>query len=311
MFEAELRNKLPELKAHEDYLTSCIFGALKYLPPNEALFPFLNRSFNYRLKTNLENYLKLQNMELTDFDKVQFHFWPRSPIYGEPDLVITIEGTSGSFLIPMEIKYFSGKHGEKEEDQLRRYYIALRTIKGRRTFNQEAIREFSGDLLAFIYLTQFEAEHEIEETLHVLDKEGIRDAQNKFFHLKWQELPRIMEPILLKEHEAYKKAIYSDIKELMTFKNLLPFTQFSELPVGLSPELLLQFPAFFESEDTKYKSFTHFSDLPKQLSPELLSHFPVFLCLQSTRDSTFFSGFPEIPETLKLEYKMNIYYGGS
>lgn len=250
-------------------------------------------------------------MELTHFDKVQFHFWPRSSIYGEPDLVITLEGASGSFMIPMEIKYFSEKQGEKEEDQLRKYYIALGTTEGRKTFNQEAIRQFSGDLLAFIYLTQFEAELEIEQTLDVLEAEGIRDAQNKFFHLRWQELPRIMELILLKEHEAYKKAIYTDIKELMIFKNLLPFTQFSELPAGLSPGLLLQFPAFFESENTRFKNFTHFSDLPDQLPPQLLSHVPVFLYLQGTKGSTFFGGFPEIPKNLILEYKKNIYYGGS
>jgi len=311
LFEVELASKLPELRAHEDYLTSCIFGALKYLPPHHGLYPFLNSSFNYRLNATLESYLKFRNIELTHFDKVQFHFWPRSSTYGEPDLVITLEGRLGSFLIPIEIKYFSGKHGEREEDQLMRYYIALETIEGRRTFNREAIRQFSGDLLAFIYLTQFEAELEIEQTLDVLESKGIRDAQNKFFHLRWQEISKIIEPVLLKEHDAYKKTIYTDIKELMAFKNLLPFTQFSELHVELSPELLLQFPVFFESEDTKGKHFTHFPNLPKQLSLELLSQFPVFLDLQGTKRSCFFSGFPETPKSLKLQYKTNIYYGGS
>ncbi len=310
MFEAELKRKLPELRAHEDYLTSCIFGALKYLPPNDLLFPFLNSSFNYRLNSSLENYLQFQNRELTNFDKVQFYFWPRSSTYGEPDLVITLEGSLGSFLIPMEIKYFSEKHGEKEEDQLMRYYMALRTIEGRRTFNQEAIRQFSGEMLAFIYLTQFEAEHEIEDTLHILESKGIRSAENQFFHLTWQEISKMVEQILLKEHEAYKKAIYSDIKELMTFKNLLPFTKFSDLPAGLAPELLLQSPVFFEYDGTKRKSFTHFSDLPMQLSPESLSYFPIFLYSQSTKDGSSFNGFSEIPETLNLEYKANIYYGG-
>lgn len=311
MFEVELAGKLPELRAHEDYLTSCIFGALKYLPPNDGLFPLLNSSFNYRLNMSLESYLKLQNMELNNFDKVQFHFWPRSSTYGEPDLVITLEGKLGSFLIPIEIKYFSGKHGEGEEDQLMRYYIALGTIEGRKTFKQEAIRQFSGDLLAFIYVTQFGAELEIEQTLNVLESKGIRDAQNKFFHLRWQEISRIIEPVLLKEHDTYKKAIYTDIKELMTFKNLLPFTQFSELPVELSPVLLLQLPVFFEPEDIKGKHFARFPDLPKQLLPELLSQLPVFLHLQGTKGSSFFSGFSGIPKSLKLKYKTNIYYGGS
>ena len=229
-------------------------------------------------------------------------------MYGEPDLVITLEGTLGSFLIPMEIKYFSGKHGEKEEDQLRRYYIGIGTIEGRRTFNQEAIRQFSGDLLAFVYVTQFVAEREIEETLHVLEAEGMKDAENKFFHLTWQEIARILELILLKAHEPYKTDICSDIKELMTFKNLMPFAQFSELPAWLPPKLLLRFPVFFESHDALRKGFTCFSDLPKQLSPELLSHFPVFLYWRSAKGDTWFSGFPGIPKNLRLKYKTNIYY---
>lgn len=307
LFEAELKHKLPELKAREDYLTSCIFGVLKYLPPNEALFPFLNSSFNYRLNVHLENYLELQNRELTSFDKVRFHFWPRSSIYGEPDLIITLQGPTGSFLISIEIKYFSQKHGEEEEDQLRRYYVALTTAEGRRTFNQEAVRGFSGELLAFIYVTQFEAESEIEETLRILKTEGVRDAETKFFHLRWQEISRVIDRVLLKEQDYYKKRIYSDIKDLIIFKNLLPFTRFSELPVGLSSELLLQISVFIEFEDTKYKGFTKFSDLPKQISPELLSHFPIYSNLQNTKDLTFFNGFPEIPDALTIKYKTNIY----
>ena len=310
MFEVELAGKVPELRAREDYLTSCIFGALKYLPLNHGLFPFLNSSFNYRLKKDLQSYLKLQDIELTHFDKAQFHFWPRSSTYGEPDLVISLEGRLGSFLIPIEVKYFSRKHGEEEKDQLARYYIALGTVEGRKTFNNEAIRQFSGGLLAFIYLTQFEAELELEQTLDVLESKGIRDAQNKFFHLRWQQISEIIEPLSLKEHDANKKAIYTDIQELMTFKNLIPFARFSEVPVELSPELLLQLPVFFESEGTRRRYFTRFPDLPKQLSPGLLSHLPVFLHLQSTKGSCFFSGFQEIPKSLELKSKANIYYGG-
>lgn len=310
MFEVELVGKLPELRTHEDYLTSCIFGALKYLPPNHGLFPFLNSSFNYRLNTSLESYLKLQDIELTHFDKAQFHFWPRSWTYGEPDLVISLEGKLGSFLIPIEVKYFSRKHGEEEKDQLVRYYIALGTVEGRKTFNNEAIRQFSGGLLAFIYLTQFEAELELEQTLDVLESKGIGDAKNKFFHLRWQQISNIIEPILLKEHDANKKAIYTDIKELMIFKNLVPFTRFSKVPVGLTPELLLQLPVFFESEDIRRRHFTRFPDLPKQLSPGILSQLPVFLHLKSTKGSCSFSGFQEIPKSLELKYKQNIYYGG-
>lgn len=279
MFEAEFAGKLPELRSREDYLTSCFFGALKYLPPNDGLFPLLNRSFNYRLGITLEKYLEIQGVELASFHEAQVHFWPRSSTYGEPDLVIIVQGTPGSFIIPVEVKYFSSKHGDKEEDQLTRYYKALGTVEGRKTFNIEAIREFTGDLLAFVYVTQFEAELEIEETLGVLESNGLSCAQDKFFHLRWQEMSKIIEAKLSKEHDAYRKAIYTDIRELMVFKNLLPFRQFSKLPSGLSAELL--------------------------------SQFPVFLYLQDPEGGPFFNGFPEIPKSLRLEYGTSIYYGGT
>ncbi len=246
------------------------------MPPDAVLFPFLKSSFNYWSNETFEDYLKRKNIDLFNL-KPEIHFWPRSSIYGEPDLVITLEGGSSSFLIPIEIKYFSVKHGEEEQDQLVRYYVALGTAEGRNTFSQSGIKSFSGELLALIYLTQFEAELEIEESLKALELKGIRDAQDKFFHLKWQELPKIIELLLSKEHDPYKKIIYTDIKKLMELKALLPFTRFSPLPVELSHDLLLEFPVFFQTEDKRGEYFRGFPPLPKQLSPESLSCHPVFL----------------------------------
>jgi hypothetical protein len=268
LFEVELAHKLPELKAHEDYLTSCFFGALKYLPPKEALFPLLNRSFNYRLNTNLESYLRDQKTDLTQFNKVQFYFWPRSSEYGEPDLLIILEGLSGSFLIPIEVKYYSEKHGEEEKDQLMKYYIGFITVDGRKTFNNEAIKKSSGKLLAFIYLTKFEAQHEIEETIRLMESRGISDAKSRLFHLRWQDVSRVIESILSKELVPYKRCIYNDIMKLMALKNFLPFRGFSKLPKELSAGLLSQFPSLFESSYMEQNRFVKFPDLPHQLSAE-------------------------------------------
>jgi hypothetical protein len=286
LFEAELGNKLPELREREDYLTSCIFGSLKYLPPDGGLFPILNASFNYQLGTSLSAYLEHRNMQLSNFDKVRFHFWPRSRAFGEPDLVITLEGNLGSFLIPIEVKYFSGKHGEKDEDQLVRYYLALETKEGRETFSQHEIVNFSGNLLAFIYLTQFEAENEIEESVNILKSKGKIRAPEQFFHLRWQDVSKVIEKLMLKEKDTYRKAIYGDLRRLMEFKSLLPFRGFSEPHLKLSPELLLRFPVFFESLERRAQRFKHFAHLPDQLSPDSLSEFPVFLHFQSKKPIT-------------------------
>ena len=310
MFEAELRRKLPELRTHEDYLTSCIFGALKYLPPDKGLFLLLNSAFNYRQGINLASYLKDQNLELENFDNVRFHFWPRSSIYGEPDLVLILEGSVGIFLICMEIKYFSVKHGKNESDQLAKYYLALTTTEGRRSFKNETIRFFSGDLLALIYLTQFEAKREIEESLSFLETKGIQDAQDRFFHLRWQEVSKVIKPFLLEPDYTHKRIIYGDIDKLLEFRGLVPFRKFSLLPSSLSSDSLLKFPVFFKAEGWKVEKFTQFADLPEGLLSESLMLRPVFLDPSHKGRKGSFRGFSQTPGKLKLYHKTSIYYGG-
>jgi len=79
LFEADKAGKLPELADYEDYLTSCVFGALKYLPPGAGLLPVLCTATNQRLGTSLECYLERRGIRPADLDKAEFVFWPRSP----------------------------------------------------------------------------------------------------------------------------------------------------------------------------------------------------------------------------------------
>ena len=278
MFEAELANKIPEVKAHEDYLTSCIFGALKYLPPKYGIFPILGEALNYRLKKKLNDYLASKGLPLEIFEKAELYFWPKSSKYGEPDIVILIKDKNSSYIIAIEVKYFSYKHGEGEDDQLKRYFVALSTNKNRTTFACDAIKEFSGDLLAIIYLTQFEARDEIVDTLNALAKEDKKDVSNIFFHLKWQNVAGVIENLCLGEKDLYRKKIYDDIHKLLDFKNLIPFKGFSGLHEKICLEQLLTFPIFFSTAKTI---------LNRQ-----------------------FNGYSSIPKKLKIDYDKVIYYGG-
>jgi len=278
MFEAELANKIPEIKAHEDYLTSCIFGALKYLPPKDGIFPILGEALNYKLNKKLKDYLASKGLPLENFEKAELYFWPRSPKYGEPDIVMLIKDKNSSYIMAIEVKYFSYKHGEGEYDQLKRYFAGLSTNKNRTTFACDAIKEFSGDLLAIIYLTQFEAREEIADTLSALAKEDKKDVSNRFFHLKWQNVAGVIENLCLGEKDLYRKKIYDDIYKLLDFKNLMPFKGFSSLQKKIGLEQLLTLPIFFGA--------------PKMI-----------LNMQ-------FNGYSSIPKKLKIDYDKVIYYGG-
>lgn len=278
MFEAEFAHKLPEIKAREDYLTSSIFGALKYLSPKDGIFPVIGEAFNYKLKKNLNEHLNSTGVYLEDIKKVELCFWPKSIEYGEPDIVMILHGSNKDYAIIIEVKYFSYKHGEGEEDQLKRYFIALSTNKNRATFACDAIKNFSGDLLAIIYLTQYEASEEIADTLDVLEKEGKKDVDDKFFHLKWQSVACVIENLLRNEKDLYRERIYDDIYKLLDFKNLTPFKGFSGLPEKIEFEQLFESSAFFNTAE------------------KILNN--------------RFNGYLPIPKKLKLDYDKIIYYGG-
>jgi hypothetical protein len=277
MFEAEFANKLPELRDREDYLTSSIFGALKYLPPKDGIFSVLGEAFNFTLSKNLNEYLGSKRIFVKQ-NEIELCFWPRSFEFGEPDIVIIIHGGDKDYAIVVEVKYYSYKHGVGEDDQLKRYYAALNTTANRSTFTCDSVKHFSGDLLAIIYLTQFEAKEEIEDTLLAFDHDSRKDAQNKFFHLKWQTVARIIERLADNEKDSYKKKIYDDIYKLLEYKNLTPFKGFSGIREKFSPEHLVRLPIFIVFEESFSK---------KQ-----------------------FNGFSGMPDSVKAVYNKKIYYGG-
>ena len=279
MFEAEFAGYLPELKAYEDYLTSCVFGALKYLPPNKGLLPVLAAATNHRLGISLGDHCEREGIELKGISEAHFIFWPRcsGPRPSVPDLVVILQGGPHSFIVPIEVKYFAGKHGEEEDDQLVRYYQVTRTARARKAFGNDRIRRFSGELLAVVYVTQFAAKHEIEATLRQLESEGQTEAYKKVFHLRWQHLYTVTKRLLQSTENTSRERILADIARLLEHKHLKPFAGFPKLPSELSTEALPLRPVFLESPERSMHRFLGFSALPSGLSRQALCGRPVFL----------------------------------
>jgi hypothetical protein len=273
MFEADIRDKLPEIADYEDYLTSCVFGALKYLPPSKGLLPVLATAKNHRLDIGLGDYCERRSIQLTAISEAHYIFWPKClKPPSKPDLVVILQGGPHSFIVPIEVKYFAGKHGEGEDDQLMRYYQALSTPGARRTCNNPRIQHFSGELLAVVYLTQFSAKHEIEATRRQLALRGLREAQDRVFGLKWRHVYEEIRKLSSSECNLYRKRILMDIRRLLEHKHLTPFVGFSGLPRDLSTQAVRQCPVFFEARQS-----SAFPKPPSSLSMEVLSRRPVFL----------------------------------
>jgi len=128
--EADLAGKLPGPAAYEDHLTSSVFGALKCLPTDSGLVPVLRAATSHATDGSLGDLLDRKGIRLRGPEEAQLLFWPRSSKYGEPDLVLILKCQSKSFIAPIEVKFFSAKHGDEEDDKLARYYEAPATAEG-------------------------------------------------------------------------------------------------------------------------------------------------------------------------------------
>jgi hypothetical protein len=119
MLAAILRGKLsPEQENMEDILTSNVFGALKYVAPEEALLPFLAEA--QQAETKGKSLAWLKDVNGVNADYCFWPWWEESGCVGcEPDVVLRIDSPNGKkSLVLVEAKLFSGKSSEGSEEEL-------------------------------------------------------------------------------------------------------------------------------------------------------------------------------------------------
>ena len=119
--------------------------------------------------------------------------------------------------------------------------------------------------MACLYLTQFEGEVDIDNTLYVLRKKGFDGTDNVFFHLRWVDVTKIIKVLLSNESDLYAKRIYEDILKLLNQRNLVPFDGFSKLPLKLNLRGLL-LPVFLAWTNNSHEHFRGFSPPHADLS---------------------------------------------
>ena len=90
MLVAEIHGKIvPEVQQSEDYLTSAVFGHLRYVPPRTFW-----RGLFARAVSNLENGPSLADLLwpdancVADYTELQVRFWERPQELNEPDLLL-------------------------------------------------------------------------------------------------------------------------------------------------------------------------------------------------------------------------------
>jgi hypothetical protein len=130
MLLAEIRGHASEdVENKEDYLTSAVFGHLRYLPPKvfwQDLFSRASTLPSSGEATSLDQMAFRRGQSISNYSHLQIHFWPFHPIYGEPDILLTFTGDNlEPLVVIIEVKLWSEKSSEGEKDQLAKYLALL------------------------------------------------------------------------------------------------------------------------------------------------------------------------------------------
>jgi hypothetical protein len=126
----------------EDILTSNVFGLMKFLPPSDALVPFLRQA------EGIGGFRPFEDLS-PDVD-AEYEYWPaieESGCFGcEPDVVIRLKGPHHR-LIFVEAKYLSGKASEEDSSVVEPYDQLAREWDN---LESKARRENADPLLLYV-----------------------------------------------------------------------------------------------------------------------------------------------------------------
>jgi hypothetical protein len=256
MLVAEIHGKaMPEVRCHEDYLTSTVFGHLRYLPPSIFWEDFFRQAKGLPNEHGLEKSLAEVQAEtgiLISYHKtLQIHFWANHPTLGEPDVLLHFSGgTVPPLVVLIEAKLWSCKSGTGESDQLVRY---LRILDDLPALRQNLPRKAQCFL---VYLTQRDSLDEIEETVGRLgDRVGDRW---RLFRLRWQDIVQVAKRQSSSAEEPVR-TILDDVAKFLQRRALEYFDGFRTY--DWLPDIVPGGRAFYISPSRRFQGFTRIADL--------------------------------------------------
>lgn len=189
MIESEIRGKMRAAADSEDFLTSTVFGLLKYTPMRPLLAAFLSKATP--LKDD-ERFRKTDFSALLNNDDFDIKFWARHGDFGEPDLLLIGQ----DFVIAIEVKFNAGMSGD---DQLRKYRRLLEVQYSSRSHRH------------IIYLTK-------DLTPPILEETVTRDIEKNLWWLSWYELSGVIADA--GPHQGVMQEIKSDLNRLLEHRGL-------------------------------------------------------------------------------------------
>ena len=228
MLLAEIHGKvLEEAQSHEDYLTSAVFGHLRYLPPSLFWDEFFSNAKTLPLdgrEKSLSQSLREQGSRVSEYSAVQIHFWPNHPKWGEPDLALCFTGSNlRPLVVVVEVKLNSEKSGSGDEDQLVKYLGILSDLSALHVDVPMPVNPFA----ALVYLTPRESLREIESSL-ASSRATLADRQ-RLFRVQWQDLLAVARRAA-SGADGQSKTILRDVSLFLQKRGLEYFSGFAEVP---------------------------------------------------------------------------------
>lgn len=220
MLIAENHGKIvPEAETSEDYLTSAVFGHLRYIPPGE-FWPQLIEACRPAM-IDQAPLASAIDPPLASYSQLCIEFWRYDPVHGEPDLILHFSGDDVPDLTLMiEVKLFSGKSNTGERDQLAAYLKMLDSLPVKGVPAGMQGQRF------LIYLTPRDATIEINETL--LRVANRIDDAKRLYHVQWQDLLDVAREVA-RSAEPPARMILSDVARFLERRRLEYFKGFKRI----------------------------------------------------------------------------------
>ncbi len=225
MLLAEIHGKtLQLLLDSEDYLTSTVFGHLRYLPPSLFWEKFLVRAFNSPLQGQPESLASDaagSGCSISRYSNLRIQFWPSHPEYGEPDMLICLSGDNlRPLVILVEAKLWAEKSDSASGDQLVRYLSILDDLS-----RLNLLLPLNA-LRVMLYLTPRESIREVMESIGRSPEPSY--AGQLIFRVQWQDIIVAATESIGDAH-GQSRTILEDVIAFLKRRNLEYFSGYAKL----------------------------------------------------------------------------------
>lgn len=252
MLLAEIHGKrLEATRNSEDYLTSTVFGHLRYIAPRLFWDELFTRAKGLPgrdgQELSLGHWLADTDCSPSLYTRLQTYFWSIHPNHGEPDLILVF---SGGELLPLvlliEVKLRSEKSGNGDNDQLARYLRILDDLDAVGIHVPNAAHRY------LVYLTPQDSIVELLASADCSDDPVTQ--RDRLFRLQWQDILEVAEST--KHHyQEPARLILSDIVTFLREWGLEYFGGMSRLS-GL-PYFESSFGSFYRPTYSGFQGLTY------------------------------------------------------